>query len=269
MTEGEAISALGDVNLNRPYAETGSFGNKSAKFADSSMTISRTLTGVEMNLTGTRQLSGHIEIYLDTKECADHRDQDATCWRFDLNDDGSIGGTHFAGGAFTAAGLEYKLFKNGSDGYEARFFIPYSYLDITPLEVFGISLGQWSTSASDWDGWGFNGQFIAPETPKTFVRVSAINEMYRQENNTSMVNLSGNAGIGGVKVTVGDYTTTTGSNGAWSMKVPASSGKMEIVYTRQGYSTKTTEIPAGYFDSSYTFTDNVTLELQEVAVTVR
>lgn len=267
VTEGEAISALGDVNLNRPYAETGSFGNKSAKFADSSMTISRTLTGVEMNLTGTRQLSGHIEIYLDTKECADHRDQDATCWRFDLNDDGSIGGTHFAGGAFTAAGLEYKLFKNGSDGYEARFFIPYSYLDITPLEVFGISLGQWSTSASDWDGWGFNGQFIAPETPKTFVRVSAINEMYRQENNTSMVNLSGNAGIGGVKVTVGDYTTTTGSNGAWSMKVPASSGKMEIVYTRQGYSTKTTEIPAGYFDSSYSFTDNVTLELQEVAVT--
>ena len=267
VTEGEAISALGDVNLNRAYAETGSFGNKSAKFADSSMTISRTLTGVEMNLTGTRQLSGHIEIYLDTKECADHRDQDATCWRFDLNDDGSIGGTHFAGGAFTAAGLEYKLFKNGSDGYEARFFIPYSYLDITPLEVFGISLGQWSTSASDWDGWGFNGQFIAPETPKTFVRVSAINELYRQENNTSMVNLSGNAGIGGVKVTVGDYTTTTGSNGAWSMKVPASSGKMEIVYTRQGYSTKTTEIPAGYFDSSYSFTDNVTLELQEVAVT--
>ncbi len=269
VTEGEAVSALGDVNLNRKYAETGSFGNKSSKFADSALKISRTLTGVEMNLTGTRELSGHIEIYLDTKECADHRDRDANCWRFDLNDDGSIGGTHFAGGAFVSAGLEYRLFKNGADGYEARFFIPYDYLNIAPLEVFGISLGQWSVSAGDWDGWAFNGQFVAPETPGTFVRVSAVNELYRREDNVSMVNLSGNAGIGGVKVRVGDVSATTGSDGAWSMKVPASSEKMEIVYTRQGYLTKTTEIPAGYFDDNYAFTDDVTLELQEVVLTGR
>ena len=65
-------------------------GNKSEKFADSSMKISRALNGIEMNLVGTRELSGHLEIYLDTKECADHRDNDATCWRFDLNADGTI-----------------------------------------------------------------------------------------------------------------------------------------------------------------------------------
>lgn len=118
------------------------------------MKISRALNGIEMNLVGTRELSGHLEIYLDTKECADHRDNDATCWRFDLNADGTIGGTHFAGGAFVTAGLEYDLYSNGTNGYEARFFIPYEYLDITPLEVFGISLGQWSDSASDWDGLG-------------------------------------------------------------------------------------------------------------------
>lgn len=264
VTDGDAVSDLGEVNLNLPYGETGSFGNKSEKFADSSMKISRALNGIEMNLVGTRELSGHLEIYLDAKECEDHRDNDATCWRFDLNADGTIGGTHFAGGAFVTAGLEYDLYSNGTNGYEARFFIPYEYLDITPLEVFGISLGQWSDSASDWDGWGFAGQFVAPETPKTFIRLSAINELYRQENNTSMVNLSGNAGMGGVRVAVGEYSTTTGTNGAWSMKVPAGSDKMEVVYSRQGYLTKTTEIPAGYFDTHYSWSENVTLESETV-----
>ena len=193
VTDGDAVSALGEVNLNLPYGETGSFGNKSEKFADSSMKISRALNGIEMNLVGTRELSGHLEIYLDTKECADHRDNDATCWRFDLNADGTIGGTHFAGGAFVTAGLEYDLYSNGTNGYEARFFIPYEYLDITPLEVFGISLGQWSDSASDWDGWdnfalpGANGEaFVKPEMPQDYVRIGAYNEMYAKADNTAL-----------------------------------------------------------------------------------
>ena len=193
VTDGDAVSALGEVNLNLPYGETGSFGNKSEKFADSSMKISRALNGIEMNLVGTRELSGHLEIYLDAKECADHRDNDATCWRFDLNADGTIGGTHFAGGAFVTAGLEYDLYSNGTNGYEARFFIPYEYLDITPLEVFGISLGQWSDSASDWDGWdnfalpGANGEaFVKPEMPQDYVRIGAYNEMYAKADNTAL-----------------------------------------------------------------------------------
>ena len=53
VTDGDAVSALGEVNLNLPYGETGSFGNKSEKFADSSMKISRALNGIEMNLVGT------------------------------------------------------------------------------------------------------------------------------------------------------------------------------------------------------------------------
>ena len=79
-----------------------------------------------------------------------------------------------------------------------------------------------------------------------------------------MVNLSGNAGMGGVRVAVGEYSTTTGTNGAWSMKVPAGSDKMEVVYSRQGYLTKTTEIPAGYFDTHYSWSENVTLESETV-----
>ena len=260
-------SSVGDVNINLPYAQTGGFGNKSDKFADSTMSISRTLTGVEMILTGTRLLSGSIEIYLDVKECADHRNNDATMWRFDLRGDGTIGVDNYAAeGSGTTAGLEYVLYYNDSTGYSARFFIPYTYMGINPLEVFGISLGQWSTSATDWDGWGFNGQFIAPETPETFVRVSATNELYRQTNNVSMVNLSGNAGIAGVKVEVNGISTVTGANGAWNMKAVQTSDAVNIVYSRQGYITHTTTIPAGYFNTNYSYSEKVTLEKQFVTL---
>ena len=260
-------SSVGDVNINLPYAQTGGFGNKSDKFADSTMSISRTLTGVEMILTGTRLLSGSIEIYLDVKECADHRNNDATMWRFDLRGDGTIGVDNYAAeGSGTTAGLEYVLYYNDSTGYSARFFIPYTYMGINPLEVFGISLGQWSTSATDWDGWGFNGQFIAPETPETFVRVSATNELYRQTNNVSMVNLSGNAGIAGVKVEVNGISTVTGANGAWNMKAVQTSDAVNIVYSRQGYITRTTTVPAGYFNTNYSYSEKVTLEKQFVTL---
>ncbi len=262
-----AISELGDINLNLPYAVTENFGLKSDSFADSVLQISRGLTGVEMLLTGSRQLHGHIEIYVDTKECADHRDNDANMWCFNLNDDGTISVNNYAAeGAGSAMGLTYILHKNDSTGYSATFLIPYSYLGIEPLEVFGISLGQWSTTANDWDGWGFAGQFVAPETPETLIRLSAINELYRQNNNTAMVNLSGNAGMGGVRVEAAGLSTTTGSDGAWNLKIPATAEAITITYSRQGYETKVTTIPADYFGSHYAFTENVNMQEQSVTI---
>ncbi|MBO5716157.1 MAG: carboxypeptidase regulatory-like domain-containing protein [Clostridia bacterium] len=261
-------SNVGDVNINLPYAQTGGFGNKSDKFANSTMYLSRTLTGIEMILEGTRKLDGKIEVYLDVKECADNRDNDATMWRFDLDGNGTIAGVenYAAEGNGSAYGLEYELYYNDSTGYSARFFIPYTYLGIAPLDVFGISLGQWSTSATDWDGWGFNGQFIAPELPKQFVRVSATNELYRQDDNTSMVNLSGNVGMPGVKVEVNGISTVTGADGAWYMKAVKTSDAVNIVYSRQGYVSYTTTIPAGYFDRNDSYSEIVTLEKQTVTL---
>ena len=259
---------VGDVNINLPYAQTGAFGLKNANFADSSMEISRTLTGVEFLLTGTRQLSGHIEIYVDTKDCAAHRDNDTSFWCFNLEDTGRISGNHYAGGVFKLEGLEYTLEKNDSTGYSARFFVPYTYLGITPFEVFGISLGQWSTTANDWDGWGFAGQFVAPETPATLIRLSATNELYRADSNASMVTLSGNVGMQGVRVSVEgtDYAVTTGANGAWNMRIPATANAINLVYSIQGYQTQTTQIAAGYFDTHYAFSENVTMQEQSASV---
>ena len=264
------VTALGDVNIHIPYATasgSNGFGLKSAKFADNSLRVGRALTGLEFLLSGTRKLDGNVEIYLDTKESSsEHRDNETSLWLFSLSGDGKIGGSHYKGGAFSLTGLEYNLFYNDATGYEARFFIPYEYLGIAPLEVFGISLGQWSTTASDWDGWGYAGQFIAPEYSNQYVRVSAINEFYRQDNNTSMVVLSGNTGIAGVRVSVGSYAATTGNDGAWRFRIPFSSEEITINYSCFGYEPITTVLPAGYFDTHYNFSEVVSMKLQYATI---
>ncbi len=265
LTHG-GISEIGELNINLPYANSDGFGNKNAGFADSIVLISRSLTGIEFHFFGTRELSGQIELYLDTKESADHRDNDETCWRFDLFGTGIIGGSHFAGGSFTANGLVYDLTRNDASGYEALFFIPYTYLGIEPTEVFGISLGQWSTIANDWDGWGWNGQFRAPETPETYVRIGALNNLYVENTNFTMVTLSGNVGIQGVKVEANGVSTTSNASGYWSMKIPQTSEEVVIKYSRQGYKAKQTVLPAGYFESEFGYSENVQLYEQYVTV---
>lgn len=264
-------SAIGDVNIHLPYATasgSNGFGNKSDKFADSSIRVGRALTGIEFLLQGTRKLDGHLEIYLDTKESStEHRDNESSLWMFQLTGEGNIQGSHFKGGAFTLAGLEYDLFTNTPSGYTARFFIPYEYLDITPLEVFGISLGQWSTTANDWDGWGYAGQFVAPEFSAQYIRVSANNEFYRANNNQSMVVLSGNTGVAGVRVSAGGNAVTTGNDGNWNFRIPTPSEELTITYTALGYETVTTVLEAGYFNTRFSYHD--VISMQEQYATIR
>ena len=94
-------------------------------------------------------------------------------------------GTHFPGCALVTEGLTYELVRNCDNVDRATLFVPYSYLDIIANEVFGISLGQWSTAAMDWDGWAFEDQFVAPETPATYIRVGADGKLYRASDNTA------------------------------------------------------------------------------------
>jgi len=57
-----------------------------------------------------------------------------------LRDSGMVDGNHYAGGAFSAEGLEYTLYHNDSNGYSARFFVPCgkSSVQICPLAVSWI-----------------------------------------------------------------------------------------------------------------------------------
>lgn len=267
----EETLALGDVNINLPYGNTGGFGLKTNLFAESTAHISRTLTGVEFKFTGLRRLAGKVEVYLDTKASADHRDNDATWWRFDLRGNGNLDGD-FRGNPITAGqtasdkGIQYRLVRNEDDGYEAYLYLPYTYLGISPFEVFGVSFGQWSDSANDWDGWGYD-VFIAPELPKNYVRIAANNSLYKSNSNETLAAFSGNVGTGGVKVTANGVETTSAANGSWSMSVPVTSEAITVTYLKQGYVTQTQTIAAGYFNTVSSWTgDNISLAEEKVAI---
>lgn len=264
-------SALGDVNLNLPYGNTGGFGNKSSAFADSSAKIARGINGLEFYFTGTRKLTGRIELYLDTGASGSNRDTDDTCWRFDLCDDGVLYANQLGSvQAVKNTGATWTLSRNASDGYEGKLYIPYTGLGISPLEVFGISLGQ--EIFPGWDGWGYAGAFIAPEIPTEFVRVNALNQLYRNANNDSLVELTGivtdgsGAALDGVTVKVGSRSTTTIS-GVWSLKVPETLAAMTVEYSLAGYETKTTTIAANYFNKVYTWFESTSIETQSVSIT--
>ncbi len=266
--QADGTTELGDVNLNLPWADMGTFANKSNFFVAATATLTRTLTGIQIHFEGLHRLSGHIEVYLDTKTATDPREDDSTAWCINLNDDGTVSGTHYQG-EFTNEGLVWTIEHNDSDGFIGDFYIPYSYLEISPIEVFGIEFGQWSTSASDWDGWSLCPVGTAPtaEKPTEWLRVGATNNLYRADNNNTAAAFSGNVGIANITVTANGVSTTSNGSGDWSMNVPVTSEAVEVTYSGLGYVTKTTTIEAGYFDDHLSWSETVTLEKQTVTIT--
>ena len=276
--EVNGTTAIGDVNLNLPYADGGSFATGAGKvganidlFANIGVQISRTLDGIEFRFDGERYLHGKIELFIDTDRSVDPRESDPSAWRIDLYED-KIEGTHFAGGAFTSEGLDWQVLENTSEnGFRAVLLIPYEYLSVEPLEVIGLSFGQWSTAANgnrgDWDGWAYNGTFVAPENPTGYLRFGALNNFYVANNNDKTAAFSGSTGVAGITVTANGVSTVSGVGGAWSMTVPVDSEAITVTYTGRGYVTKQTVIRAGYFSGlTDTWSETVIMEEQKVTI---
>ncbi len=267
LTEGETV--LGDVNLNLPWADMGTFAAKSAFFTSAETKLSRTLTGIQMNFNGKDLLSGHLEVYIDTKESGTDRNADSTAWVFNLNDNGTVTGRRFGNKPFTTEGLVWTIDRNDSNGFVGSFFIPYTVLEIGTFEVFGIEFGQWSETAKDWDGWTACPVGSAPvaENPTTWLRVGATNNLYRAVNNESTANLSGNVGQAGVLVSVGGQSVVSAQDGSWSIVIASTVNAVDVRFSKQGYVTVTKRIEAGYFETHFSWSENITLQEQKVTVT--
>ncbi len=259
-------SELGDININLPYAELGTIGAGANYFANTSIRLARTLGGIEVQLEGTQTFSGHIEVFVDTKASADHRDKDSTCWRFDLGANGSLGGAHYMG-TFNPEGLKYVITNRSERGYEATLLIPYDYLGINALEVFGVTAGHWSTTANDWKNLLYDGKEIFTEVPKNYLRIAADNAIYTAANNNVSVALSGNVGVGGVTVKAGEATAVSGADGSWEINCAIDAAStVTVQYSRTGYLAESTAIPAGTFFTEKQWSENKTLTEQKVLV---
>jgi hypothetical protein len=145
--------------------------------------IVREETGIRFTFTTTEefQFDGTnkevVELFIDTGASGTTRD--ATDYLFMLRSDGSLGIVNWAGGGNEDPSTI--VFTNDSTTMEV--FIPYAFLGIQSTDIIGISLGQWNDFASDWDGWAYNGTFVAPENPQAYVRIGLDNQLYQAADN--------------------------------------------------------------------------------------
>ena len=103
--EADGTTALGDVNISLPAAETGAFGVVNL-LANNFGYISRTLEGVEFRFEGERTFNGWIELFIDTKESAGTRG--ATDVMYQLKADGTVSVVNY-GGSFTTTGIVWNV----------------------------------------------------------------------------------------------------------------------------------------------------------------
>ncbi len=266
----DGTTQLGNISLNLP-AVSGVVVASGENTIEATVKVIRTLTGVQFTIDGAHALNsnGQLEVYINKGRTSGGEKEnlaDGPLWWLDLRADGTIS-SHADKATASTEGLVYTV-HNNTDGYKATLFIPYGYLGMTanPLEVFGFAMGQWLGTNSTWNKMSFNGGVVEVGSTNGYLRINAINGLYRADNNNAAVILSGNAGQSGVTVTVGLQSATTDAQGNWTLVVPATDSALNVVYSKTGYVSKTTSIAAGALSGEYVWNDTVELEEHKVTV---
>lgn len=175
------ISNLGTLDL--PYlSETFEFGGARGitRFVS---TVGRGADGFYFNFESDMAFpnSGHIELFIDTKQSINGRD--TTDYRIDFASNGNITIVNFADGQNTNVSTSgiYTLVNKTDDQVTVLGFIPYAFLNVDADEIIGFSAGVWS--GSDWDGFAYEEQFVAPEYATQYIRIGADSQIYRHASN--------------------------------------------------------------------------------------
>lgn len=179
-------SDLGDLEVLIPSQTFTFSGARDITGFDA--TVARGLDGFYWTFVSTMDFpdSAHIELFIDTDSSMNGRD--TTDYRIDFNAVGTIGIVNFGEGDNTnvaTSGITIDI--NESESLTTVLgFIPYTFLNVEPLDIIGISAGVWS--GSDWDGFGFDG-FVAPEFTDQYVRIGEDSYIYKYSNNnkTSLI----------------------------------------------------------------------------------
>jgi hypothetical protein len=167
------------------YGETGLFATKDTHVAFDSIEgqVVRSDLGITFTFTTLEefQFDGtnmeKIELFIDTGLSGTTRDE--TDYLFILKSDGTVQIVNWnSGGNEDASTIVFTY-----SSQQMEVFIPYAFLGISSTDIFGMSLGEFSDFASDWDGWSYNGTFVAPENPQVYVRVGLDNQLYEDITN--------------------------------------------------------------------------------------
>jgi len=182
--EGNVFRASSNTD---EYTWLGVFAVKNDTFAHFTGYVKRTATAFEFKFVGAKAFTGHIELFLDTKASGDARNN--TDYRINLLSDGTA--TAIAWGSpevtLDASSITVSV-ANATTAPVVTASIPYAFFGqqgtdfaVAADEVIGYSLGQWM--GSDWDGYGLDCGFIAPENPSVYVRIDANGHTYIASSN--------------------------------------------------------------------------------------
>ncbi len=151
--------------------------------------VYRGFDGIHFDFTSTQNMTNgdHVELFLDTKTSFHGRD--TTDYRIDFKADNGIAIVNFGDGSnniVSTSGITNNTYLEKTT-YHMDTMIPYSFLSIDSSEIIGFSLGVWSQSLNDWDGFSYEGNgfapYVAPEYTDQYLRLDMDNNLYRASSN--------------------------------------------------------------------------------------
>lgn len=194
--------SLGIIDFKLAYAETGKFATKSDQFGNFDGYITRGLDAFEFKFVSTKTFAAdsRIELFIDTG--ASSSGKSAGDYLFNLKQDGSIQIVDWDGENKNEIVLSGMTLSVTTEGVISTliFNLPYSFFalkgaefSVLSTDVIGISIGSFSGSANDWDGWVYvtgtsevEGDFVKPESTKDYIRISKENILYWSSGNTDV-----------------------------------------------------------------------------------
>jgi hypothetical protein len=204
LTDGIAHD-LGNIDLKIKEAETGTFGGKNANFSAFKGFITRGITGFEFRFESTKDIfvvGDRIELFVSAKQTNVARENAGDAYLFNLNANGNISIVDWRPAPKNETKPEtmtLDITRVSGASTSVLFKLPYSFFgqkagqDFAPTEVLGISIGQWSSAANDWDGWSFNNaggsannnRFTEPNSTTDYARISKDNILYNNTTNNT------------------------------------------------------------------------------------
>ncbi len=151
--------------------------------------VYRGFDGIHFDFTSSQNMANgdHVELFLDTKTSFHGRD--TTDYRIDFKADNGIAIVNFGDGSnniVSTSGITNDTYLEKTT-YHMDTMIPYSFLSVDSDEIIGFSLGVWSQSLSDWDGFSYEGNgfapYVAPEYTDQYLRLDMDNNLYRASSN--------------------------------------------------------------------------------------
>ena len=247
---GKSSVDIGTVSLYSPSSFS-TFGGARGIPAVT-VEIFRGFDGINFVFTSSTAIvnGSHVEMFVDSGTSFHGRD--TSDYRIDFTSEGNISIVNFGNGSNTivsTSGIKNNAYLKGST-YYMETILPYSFINVEPTDIIGVSFGVFSQVTSDWDGWNFSGEgfadYVAPEYSDQYCRIGLDNGLYRALSNDVKVTkiygkVTDSTGAPIVTATVNSHLVD--ANGNYSLYF-INNSKITLTVAAAGFVTQTYSVEA-------------------------